>query len=124
MRALIVEDSKAIRSILKRFLAPEGIECHEAEHAGEALLKLGELGPVDVMLVDWNMPYLLGIDLVKIVRSYPKFAAVQIVMVTTETELEQVERAMTAGANEYVMKPFTKEIIFDKLAMLGLLERM
>lgn len=124
MRALIVEDSKAIRSILKKFLVPEGIECHEAEHGGEALLKLGELGPVDVMLVDWNMPYLLGIDLVQIVRSYPKYSNTRIVMVTTETEITQVERAMNAGANEYVMKPFTKDVILDKLAMMGLLERM
>lgn len=123
MRALIVEDSKAIRSILRKYLAPEGVECHEAEHGGEALLKLGELGSVDVMLVDWNMPYLLGIDLVRIVRSYPKYDEIKIVMVTTETEMSQMEKALTAGANEYVMKPFTKDVILDKLSMMGLMER-
>jgi two-component system, chemotaxis family, chemotaxis protein CheY len=123
LRALIVEDSKAIRSILKKYLAPEGVECHEAEHGGEALLRLGELGSVDVMLVDWNMPYLLGIDLVRIVRSYRKYDEIKIVMVTTETEMSQMEKALTAGANEYVMKPFTKDVILDKLSMMGLMER-
>jgi two-component system chemotaxis response regulator CheY len=71
-----------------------------------------------VVLVDWNMPVMDGIEFIQVVRSQRAFDAVKIVMVTTETESEQVTIAMNAGANEYVMKPFTKDVLVAKLSML------
>jgi two-component system chemotaxis response regulator CheY len=72
------------------------------------------------MLVDWNMPVMNGYEFVKAVRSFERFDAIPLMMVTTETEMDRVLAALEAGANEYVMKPFTKEMILDKLAILGL----
>ncbi len=122
MRALVVDDSKTIRSILKKYLVPCGVQCFEAENGAEALLRLGELGPVDFVLLDWNMPFLDGLSVVKVVRANTRYASTRIVMVTTETEIEQVSAALAAGADEYVMKPFTQAVILEKLAMLGLVE--
>jgi two-component system, chemotaxis family, chemotaxis protein CheY len=75
-------------------------------------------GPVSLMLVDWNMPEMNGLELVKKVRSDSRYASTTIVMVTTETEMEQMASALEAGADEYVMKPFTKDILEDKLRMV------
>ena len=71
-------------------------------------------------LVDWNMPEMSGIELVEAVRSDPAFSSLRIVMVTTETELSQVMRALDAGADEYLMKPFTRDDVVGKLELLGL----
>lgn len=75
-----------------------------------------------VILVDWNMPEMNGLDFVRSIRANPKFSEIPLVMVTTETEIEQMDRALEAGANEYVMKPFTDEVIADKLRLLGVLQ--
>ena len=77
---------------------------------------------LSVILVDWNMPEMNGLDFVKSIRADPKYAQVPLMMVTTETEIEQMYRALEAGANEYVMKPFTDEVIADKLRLLGVLQ--
>jgi two-component system, chemotaxis family, chemotaxis protein CheY len=76
---------------------------------------------VDVMLVDWNMPEMNGYDFLRNVRSNPGYANIPFMMVTSETEMTQMSKALEAGANEYVMKPFTKEVITDKLSLLGVL---
>ena len=121
MRALVVDDSRAVRMMLKRMLAEAGFdEFSEAGHGKEALQRSTRSRSPDVMLVDWNMPEMNGLDLVRAVRSDSGRRDVPIVMVTTETEINQVVRALAAGANEYVMKPFTKEIITDKLDLLGI----
>ena len=77
---------------------------------------------LSVILVDWNMPEMNGLDFVKAIRADPKYSAVPLMMVTTETEIEQMYLALEAGANEYVMKPFTDEVIADKLRLLGVLQ--
>jgi two-component system chemotaxis response regulator CheY len=71
-------------------------------------------------LVDWNMPEMGGLDLVRHVRADGRFKAMRLIMVTTETDLKEVHAAIECGVNEYVMKPFTKEIIADKLHLVGL----
>ena len=76
--------------------------------------------PVQLALVDWNMPEMSGIELVEAVRADPSFASLRIVMVTTETELSQVTKALEAGADEYLMKPFTRDDVVGKLELLGL----
>ena len=71
-------------------------------------------------MADWNMPEINGLELLKRLRQDPELASLAVVMVTTETELDQMVTALEAGANEYVMKPFTKEILLEKLELAGI----
>lgn len=121
-KAMVVDDSKAIRTILSRTLVNAGYEVFQAANGREALSLLPQAGNVSLILVDWNMPQMNGLEFVKEVRSDPRYASVLLMMVTTETEIDQMVLALEAGANEYVMKPFTKEIIEDKLRLLGVLQ--
>ncbi len=119
MRALVVDDSKSIRSIIGRILAECGIESVAADN-GETGLAALEASEVDFVLVDWNMPVMDGFTFLKTVRADPKYDALQIIMCTTETEVSQMMAALEAGANEYVTKPFTKDVILAKLGLLGI----
>lgn len=120
-KAMVVDDSRAVRMILSRFLRAVGYEVCEAADGNEALGKLAGGECVSLILVDWNMPTLNGLEFVRCLRSDPRKAAVKVMMVTTETEMDQMVTALEAGADEYVMKPFTAEIISDKLRLLGAL---
>ncbi len=118
MRALVVDDSRAVRLIIRNILREMGTEVIEAGDGREALEQLGQNPDVELILVDWNMPVMNGLDFIRAVRTQRAYDEARIVMVTTETESEQVERALTAGANEYIMKPFTREILVAKLNLL------
>jgi two-component system chemotaxis response regulator CheY len=120
MRALIVDDSKAMRMILARTLKELGFEVFEAGQGQDALRWLNQGGEVDLMLVDWNMPVMNGYELICAVRANAMHCGIRILMVTTETSMSQVQKALAAGANEYLMKPFTKELLVEKLALLGI----
>ena len=121
-KAIVIDDSRAIRRILGQTVRELGFEVSEASDGAEALQRLNEIGPpVQLMLVDWNMPRMNGLDFVTEVRRDEHFSASMVVMVTTETSVDQMSKALDASANEYVMKPFTKEIIEDKLRILGIL---
>lgn len=120
MRALVVDDSRAIRSIIGKTVRELGFEVLEAGHGGEALERLKIHGMVELALVDWNMPEMNGFDFLLAVRANPSWKDMIIVMVTTETEMSQMQRALEAGANEYVMKPFTKDVLREKLQLVGL----
>jgi len=120
MRAIVVDDSRATRMILKRALAREGFEVVEAGDGRQALDELEKTGPLELALVDWNMPVMTGYELIREVRSRASLNSMAIMMVTTETEASQVQRALEAGANEYVMKPFTEDMLREKLLLLGL----
>ena len=120
LRAIVVDDSKAIRVILSRILSELGFEVHQAEHGKQALERLDELGTAELVLVDWNMPEMNGLEFIRSVRARDGHDEMTVVMVTTETETHQVVKALAAGANEYVMKPFSKDILSEKLALLGL----
>lgn len=121
MRALVVDDSRAMRGILRRILADIGFdEIAEAVDGRDGLGKLDVALPPDVVLVDWNMPQMNGLEFVEAVRRDPHFAVLKLMMVTTETELSRVEAALLAGADEYIMKPFTRDAIVEKLELLGL----
>lgn len=121
-KALAVDDSRAVRIILSRILAEAGFEVLQAGNGVEALEVMnGAQGSVELVLVDWNMPMMNGLDFVTAVRSQDRFREVRIVMVTTETEIGQMTRALDAGANEYVMKPFTADAVKDKLRLVGAL---
>lgn len=120
MKALVVDDSRAIRVILTKMLAEFGYEVSEARHGREALLHLQSHPDTAIALVDWNMPEMNGFELVVAVHADPSLASVKLMMVTTEIEMSQMVKALEAGAHEYVMKPFSKAVIEDKLRLLGL----
>lgn len=120
MRALVVDDSRAMRSLLKGMLKSLGFEVFEASNGVDALEKLREVGALELALLDWNMPEMNGYQLLRYVRANADFASMRVMMVTTETEMSQVVKALEAGANEYMMKPFTPDTIREKLQVLGL----
>ena len=119
--ALVVDDSRSMRMILSGALKKLGFEVREAANGKEALL-MAEAGKgiITLALVDWNMPEMDGLELVKLLRENPEFSSVVIVMVTAETEMSRIAEALNAGADEYVMKPFTNEILVDKLELTGI----
>ncbi|MEZ6092880.1 MAG: response regulator [Pirellulaceae bacterium] len=119
MNALVVDDSKAMRRILTKIMKDTGYTTFEAADGIEALEALKTLDPCNLVLVDWNMPNMDGYEFIKTVRADDQYNAVRIVMVTTETEPAKMARAMMAGADEFVMKPFTKDILVDKLKLNG-----
>jgi two-component system chemotaxis response regulator CheY len=119
MRALIIDDSSTMRCILRMVLKQAGFETMEACDGRNGLDVLEQKGPVDLALVDWNMPNMNGLDLLRAVRAKPKFDAMRVMMVTAETEVSEIQRALQNGADEYVMKPFSIEVVLDKLQMLG-----
>ncbi len=125
MKALVIDDSRAMRSLLGRILRGAGFEVIEACDGREGLECLRQqrgVQPFDVALVDWNMPVMGGQEFVIAVRSDRAFRDLRVLMVTTESELAKVQAALEAGADEYAMKPFTEEVILEKLAILGILE--
>lgn len=119
MNALIIDDSRAMRTILTRILKPLGFCITEAANGQEGLDRLMEIGEAEVVLVDWNMPVMDGLEFVKAVRADPDHATQKLVMVTTETEPDRMVRALMAGVDEFVMKPFTTEILVEKLKLIG-----
>lgn len=120
MRALVIDDSLAICNLLRRMLESMGGEVHIARSGKEGLEKLRLMGRTDLVMVDWNMPEMDGLDFVRTVRADPSIPKIPIVMVTSEVQSSQVTSALAAGANEYVMKPFTKDVIREKLKLLGI----
>ena len=120
MHALVVDDSRAMRSILARLMTGLGFEVSQAGDGAEALSVLeGGVRP-DVILVDWNMPVMDGLTFIKTVRGRDDLRDISLMMVTTESEQAQFVRALAAGAHESVIKPFSDEVIAEKLALLGL----
>ena len=118
-RVLIVDDSRAMRMVLGRLMKQRGFEVIEADHGGKALDTLATVGPVELMLVDWNMPVMNGIELVGRVRDNPVNMETRILMVTTESQMRKIIDALETGADEYLMKPFTPESLGGKLDLLG-----
>ncbi len=107
--------------ILAKTLRGMGYEVREAANGVEALEIIGaEKAAWTLVLSDWNMPEMNGLELLKQLRQDPELASLVVIMVTTETELDQMSIALEAGANEYVMKPFTKDILVEKLQLAGI----
>lgn len=121
MRALVIDDSAAMRNIIARQLVKLGFDVTQCVHGKDALEKMGCAAATkpDLVLVDWNMPEMNGYEFVKAVRAVEHWRDIPLMMVTTETETSQVVRALAAGANEYLMKPFTPEALTEKLMILG-----
>ena len=121
MRALVVDDSRTMRRIVARSLQNLGFETAEAEDGRVALALLESGLEVDLACVDWNMPVMDGLELVTRVRAAREWRAMTLMMVTTESEQQQIVRALAAGAHEYLIKPFSPDALRDKLDLLGLL---
>ena len=119
--AMVIDDSRAMRGILKKILLPLGFEVREAGNGRDALDQIwnDDLQP-DVALVDWNMPEMNGLEFVIAVRKQKHLRQMTLMMVTTESEHSQIVRALAAGAHEYVIKPFTADAIIEKLRYMGL----
>ncbi|MEN3309556.1 MAG: two-component system, chemotaxis family, chemotaxis protein CheY [Micromonosporaceae bacterium] len=121
MRVILVDDSRAMRMILRRIVGQLGFEIMEAEDGQAALEAVTNSENVpDLALIDWNMPRMNGLELVCALRDDPRTRDMTLVMVTTEGEQSQIVRALAAGAHEYVIKPFTSDSMVEKLALLGL----
>jgi len=121
MRALIVDDSRFVRDYLRGLLEEKGIECEEAADGQAGLTRIHDCEEFDLALVDWNMPVMSGLDMLKNMRA-EGYSEVKVMMVTTEAENDFILRALDAGADEYLMKPFDSEALSEKLAMLCLEE--
>ena len=121
MRALSVDDSRFVRDYLRGLLEKLDVECEEAADGCAGLAKLHEADHFDLALVDWNMPVMDGLEMLKQLRA-EGFSEMKVMMVTTEAENDFIVRALDAGADEYLMKPFDDEALCEKLAMLGLVE--
>lgn len=117
---LIVDDSKVIRKVARRILEELNFEIREAEDGQDALDSCRE-GMPDVVLLDWNMPVMNGLDFLKTLRETPGGDAPVVVFCTTENDMSHISAAINAGADEYIMKPFDREIIEAKFAQVGLL---
>lgn len=120
MRALIVDDSRSIRSYVRLLLEKQGLECIEAEDGQRALAAMHKYGSCELALVDVNMPVMGGLECVKAIRSLPEMKSMKIMMVTSEADHAFIEAALEAGADEYLMKPFDASALLGKLQMIGI----
>lgn len=120
MRVLVIDDSRAMRMLLRTILQESGHEVVEASNGEEGFRAVRNRGPFAFALVDWNMPVMNGYEFVKSIRAQSCYASMRIIMVTTEVEMSQIAKALEAGANEYVMKPFTKDALKEKIEMIQL----
>ena len=117
---LIVDDSRVIRKVSRHILEALGLTADEAVNGSEALDRCGETMP-DVILLDWNMPVMSGIEFITRLRKTPGGDRPKVVFCTTENDVAHIARALHAGANEYIMKPFDKDIVTAKFHEVGLI---
>ncbi len=117
-KALVVDDSKAIRQIERKYLEELGFEVLEAENGKEALEVLKDHPDISLILLDWHMPVMNGYEFLKTLRANPQYQDIKVMMVTTENQQKSVIDAIMAGANEYLMKPFDKEMLETKIRYL------
>jgi two-component system, chemotaxis family, chemotaxis protein CheY len=116
---LIVDDSAVIRKVARRILEGLDFTISEAQDGAEALDAVRHAMP-DAVLLDWNMPVMDGYDFLRALRQLPNGKAPKVVFCTTENDIAHIARAMHAGADEYIMKPFDKDIVSTKFAQVGL----
>ncbi|NPU14531.1 response regulator [Bradyrhizobium sp. 83012] len=120
---LVVDDSSVVRKIARRILEELGFSVVEAED-GERALELCTKTLPDAILLDWNMPVMDGYDFLGRLRRLPGGEGPKVVFCTTENDIDHISRALNAGANEYIMKPFDKEIVAAKFQEVGLIQAL
>lgn len=119
-RCLVVDDARVVRRVARKIFEDLGFTVEEAADGQEAVTAAQAHLP-EVMLLDWNMPVMSGIECLTAIRGLPLAIQPRIIMCTTENEIEKITRALTAGADEYIMKPFDSDILRAKLEQVGLL---
>ena len=119
MRALTVDDSSGARLHGAQALSELGFQVFAASSGPEALALLERIGPVDVVLLDWEMPDMTGLEVLKRLRADPRYRDMIVVMATSLADPDHLSQALEAGANEYVMKPYLRDDVAEKLRMLG-----
>ena len=117
---LIVDDSGVVRKVARKILEGLGFECSEAQD-GQVALDACKEGMPTAILLDWNMPVMNGIEFLTELRQLPTGDTPMVIFCTTENEFSFIQKALAAGANEYIMKPFDKEIVEGKMIQLGLM---
>jgi two-component system chemotaxis response regulator CheY len=122
MKMLIIDDSKPMRTFLA-FIAQElscaTTEAGDGREGLDTLVQNDPREPFDVVLVDWEMPRMTGLEFVQAVRRNRDFASLKLLMITTLNSLERVSEALAAGADDFLMKPVTQEMLLEKLRILG-----
>ncbi len=118
---LVVDDSRVVRKVARRIVEDLGFTCDEAED-GQKAYEACEKQMPDAILLDWNMPVMSGIEFLEKLRAMPNGTSPKVVFCTTENDMAHIQRAISAGANEYIMKPFDMEIIQSKFAQIGLIQ--
>jgi two-component system chemotaxis response regulator CheY len=119
-QALVVDDSPVIRKIARQMLERMQFQVREADDGVTAVQNCAAAMP-EMILLDWNMPVMSGVDFLKQLRAMPGGDKPKVVFCTTENSIANIQRAMSAGADEYIMKPFDEYIIREKLIQIGLL---
>jgi two-component system chemotaxis response regulator CheY len=117
---LVVDDSSVIRKVARRILEGLDFQILEAENGEEAIETCKRQLP-DAILLDWNMPKMDGYDFLRVLRRLPGGDGPKVVFCTTENDVAHIARALHAGANEYIMKPFDKDIVEAKFQEVGLI---
>ncbi len=118
---LVVDDSKIVRKVVRKIVENLGFSVVEAEHGREAIDQV-RAHAVDVIILDWNMPVMDGMECMKEIRADATITQPRIIFCTTENEFGKIQQAIMAGADEYVMKPFDEAIIAGKMRQLGIIE--
>ncbi|MBL8933937.1 MAG: response regulator [Archangium sp.] len=116
MKALVVDDSKMVRLVQQRALESLGWEVKQAANGEEGLETLQQMGEVQLVLADWQMPVMDGLAMVKRIRADARFANTIIIMVSSNAVLESIQEALDAGANDFVMKPFSVDALKERVA--------
>lgn len=120
-KTLIVDDARVVRLALRGIMQQLGWQVIEAEHGKQAMEQMQKNPDVSLILLDWHMPVMNGYDFLVSLRASPEHVDdPKVIMVTTEASMPSILKAISAGANEYIMKPFDAEMIQEKLGMLGL----
>ena len=119
-RCLVVDESKVVRMVSRKILESLNFQIEEAEN-GQAAMDICKRAMPDAILLDWNMPVMSGIDFLRNLRQMPGGQTPVVVFCTTENDIQHIQEAISAGANEYIMKPFDSEIIGSKFSQVGLL---
>jgi len=122
MKTLIIDDSRTMRRLLASYITSFTGEVLEAEDGIQALEQLHKHTPIDLALVDWDMPRMNGLEFVKAVRADPAYADMKLLMVTSHTTMDDVAEALDAGATDFLMKPMTEEMVVDKLRLIGAID--
>lgn len=120
MRVLVVDDSRAIRHAIGEVMQDIGFEVKGASNGAEALECMQQMGTPDLVMTDWNMPAMDGIEFTKAVRSNPQHSKLPLVLVASRCDIDRISIALSAGISDYILKPFTSSIVSQKLQSLGL----